>query len=667
MSNNEISNLSLINRDYKSIYDELINAVSDLTKSWNIVEDTDPGVVLIKLMAMLGDMLSYNHDKSILELYPSTVTQRKNAIQLYSLIGYKMRWYRSAEVRTIFSYTDNISSSNLIIPAYSTFTTNDGSVNYTNLQDIQINPNGTNTDVVTLVQGTPITPARINQYPIMLDESILWHKVYGYNVQMSNIINNRIYFENKNIDEKNILLIDDSVYEDVWQLVDNINSVSTEGKYFQFMVDEEDNPYIELINYWGTLNVTKFKLFYIKSDGVDGVISYNTLKKLKSSIYKRDKTNGIITTVDSNNLIITNEQSTLGYDPETIENARVESAKYINTYDTLVTVEDFKKAVMRLTGVLNCHVTDLVNDIRCNLDVNTICIYVLKEPNYYPVGTSYNTSVDVINEKFAQEIINAIEFKKAVPVNINVIVDTQTVILDDNTEVQGISIYEWCAKSKIYFNTNLSYGEMNNIASNIDTVLRQKYDKRIDFNKAPVYLDVIDDIKNVDNRIRYVELDNLTYYKNGDTSVVYNNDNIVSEYIVSVRQSAIQDTDAISESDTNYQVKITLAHKNLIPGTFVLTYDNGDLIIIDNGDFRVMGQSTLNNIPICGSLISDNSLFINGEIDYINGIIRFNTNRQEILSSINVMCKYSVRAINVTSYAGINNVIQLSNDCMYIN
>ena len=40
------------------------------------------GMVLIKLMSILGDMLFYNLDIQSLEVYPNTVIQRKNAVQL---------------------------------------------------------------------------------------------------------------------------------------------------------------------------------------------------------------------------------------------------------------------------------------------------------------------------------------------------------------------------------------------------------------------------------------------------------------------------------------------------------------------------------------------------------------------------------------------------------
>ena len=88
--------ISYTDKDYTNILDDLINSISGITQKWNTTDVNDVGIVLVKLMAILGDMLFYNQDIQSLEVYPSSVTQRKNAASIYKLIGYKMRWYKSA-------------------------------------------------------------------------------------------------------------------------------------------------------------------------------------------------------------------------------------------------------------------------------------------------------------------------------------------------------------------------------------------------------------------------------------------------------------------------------------------------------------------------------------------------------------------------------------------
>ena len=88
--------LKYTSRDYDSIKTDLIDSISSLTDIWTSRNDGDPGIVIVKLMSALGDMISYNFDKQSLEYYAPTVTQRKNASKLFDLIGYHMHWYKSA-------------------------------------------------------------------------------------------------------------------------------------------------------------------------------------------------------------------------------------------------------------------------------------------------------------------------------------------------------------------------------------------------------------------------------------------------------------------------------------------------------------------------------------------------------------------------------------------
>lgn len=96
--------LKYSSKDYESIKKDLIDAISALTTTWTSREDGDPGIVLVKLMAALGDMESFNLDKQALEYYAPTVTQRKNASRLFNLIGYKMHWYRTAKTTITATY-----------------------------------------------------------------------------------------------------------------------------------------------------------------------------------------------------------------------------------------------------------------------------------------------------------------------------------------------------------------------------------------------------------------------------------------------------------------------------------------------------------------------------------------------------------------------------------
>lgn len=101
--------LKYTSKDFDSIKTDLIDSISALTATWTSREDGDPGIVLVKHMSAIGDMLSYNLDKQALECYGPTVTQRKNAAKLFELVGYQMHWYRSAVTSVTLTYTPRVS------------------------------------------------------------------------------------------------------------------------------------------------------------------------------------------------------------------------------------------------------------------------------------------------------------------------------------------------------------------------------------------------------------------------------------------------------------------------------------------------------------------------------------------------------------------------------
>ena len=94
----DLSNLSYTNKDFGKIYPELLDLVKKISYKWDPSQsdESDPGVVLLKLAALMADKNNYNIDKNILETFPLSVTQLQNARQLFEQCGYYMKYYRSA-------------------------------------------------------------------------------------------------------------------------------------------------------------------------------------------------------------------------------------------------------------------------------------------------------------------------------------------------------------------------------------------------------------------------------------------------------------------------------------------------------------------------------------------------------------------------------------------
>ena len=164
-----------------------------------------------------------------------------------------------------------------------------------------------------------------------------------------------MYFNDFNVDQDHITLIDDQ--DEEWTMVENINTADNlNSKIFEFSIDEFDRPYLRLIDFWEDLNINNFKLFYVKSSGKNGKVASSVLQAVSSNVYS------LINSKNNPKLEIVNMSSEGGYNPETPYDAKISSANYINTFDTLVTLDDFTKFVKRYEYTGNAISKDLTND-----------------------------------------------------------------------------------------------------------------------------------------------------------------------------------------------------------------------------------------------------------------------------------------------------------------
>lgn len=341
--------LRYTSRDYKSIKDDLLLMIDSVNSEWTNREESDPGIMLLSLMSALGDNLSFNMDMQTLEMYLSTVTQRKNCKKLLQLGGYKMHWYRSAiaEVTVI----NNAINSNITI----NMNMNDSNNNLTLMSS-----NGDTTYTIfepaDITSGIPsgrtvIIPAQSTHKFIAVEGSLS-----SVDIPISAIINNRFYLPETTIDESHLYLYDPSS-ETYWSLVEDLNLVTEMGRYFEFNVDELDYPYIEFVSYWKSYfskdnSSSDLRLYYLSSSGSAGAVGDNAFSYIitaptNSNINEELNYNIVNSTNQYGTLVVSNSP---GYDPQTVNEAKADYANYINTYNTLVTLYDFQKFIVRQSG-----------------------------------------------------------------------------------------------------------------------------------------------------------------------------------------------------------------------------------------------------------------------------------------------------------------------------
>src|SRR3984957_15970102 len=94
------------NKDYASLLDAMLNLAQQRLPEWTDQSDNDVGMMLLQLVAYMGDTLFYDHDRIAAESFLETAQERRSVLQMLRLIGYELRppVPSSADLTLLFQY-----------------------------------------------------------------------------------------------------------------------------------------------------------------------------------------------------------------------------------------------------------------------------------------------------------------------------------------------------------------------------------------------------------------------------------------------------------------------------------------------------------------------------------------------------------------------------------
>ena len=360
----ELSNRSYTNKDFNSIYVELLEYAKKLSYRWDPTasDESDPGVILLKLAAIVGDKDNYNIDKNILELMPVSVTQMSAARQLFDQCGYSMHHYKasngyvSVKIDNKLGKLDDNDDTQYVytVPMFTMITDSEQSVVYTTVEDIQIS--GNQEEQIPVLEGT------IAQYTINNDPKIT----------LNNLDNkNRLYFTDYNIAENGIFIKNIGLTNyDEWERVDNLVTQEVGKKCYKFgILTDQSVCYIEFPDDVEFLFGQGVNISYIKTSGSIGSVSGGRLTKLFVDTTFKKSTSGaeedVSVKTDTKYVDIYNKVAiNNGSDPETIDEAYKAYTRVKDTFETLVTLKDYTDYLVTSEEASNGFVCDRTTDIQ---------------------------------------------------------------------------------------------------------------------------------------------------------------------------------------------------------------------------------------------------------------------------------------------------------------
>lgn len=512
----QISNKSYTNKDFQSIFPELLDLAKKLTNKWDpsSSNESDPGVVLLKLGALLADKNNYNMDKNILETFPLSVTQRANAWKLYDMLGYSMGWYKAAVTDLTITYTgehfqEQDAVSPIIIPKYTMFTDDSGQITYTLIEDLYFNE-------VSIPSTGQALQGTIHDY-----------QVNGVtDITLDNLDSElRLFFTDRMIAQNGIFITNKGSINRDWRRVDNLESETLGSPIYKFgIIPNTDTCYIQFPQDIGNLIGGGLNIKYIITSGLAGNVKANVINSFLNEFVISEGSGSI-----NDDFIIKNIASTSsGSDPEDIDSAYRNYKKTIGTFDTLVTIRDYENALRRAEdGYGRLYVSNaVVSDRTCDLNYTTKVVeltpqgnitktFITKDDNENSYMDAFDIGLYVLNP--SKDIYDSSYYynKSFCPIqqqaDIRKKIEEYKVSSHDyiDQEVANPYIYKnfYTLVGKVHTYYKVTEAQAEEIEENIKIALYKRYNARnVEFGQPVNYDDVLQTIQQADTRIKTVLL-----------------------------------------------------------------------------------------------------------------------------------------------------------------
>jgi len=404
--------LSATKKDFYQIWNEILELAGKISERWDptSTNESDPGIVLLKVLTAVADKLNYTVDANILEAFMPSAAQEESMRKLTEMLGYNMKYYQSATTKVKITYNasgNDPIDTNVVIDRFTNLKDRDDTINYVTLSPISLNIGKTSAEV-ECIEGELVECETDDDNIISI-------------LQLDD--NNRYFLPETQVAENGIFVtnVSDDQEGNDWTLVDNLNTQNVGTKCFKFGFDSREGlPYIQFPEDIATIIEDGLKIKYIRTNGINGNISLNTLVRMEDPKNWGDVTSNTDT----------NDQNTKGYynvdnytvsnlfaanngrDKESLNDAYNNYKKTIGTFDTLVTCRDYMNKIYQMTfegaDTTNLVSNVIVSDIRDDINkAFTLCTF-----NEH--GIAYVNKAKHIDLKDA-ELITAGEYDALTP------------------------------------------------------------------------------------------------------------------------------------------------------------------------------------------------------------------------------------------------------------
>ena len=312
-------------RDYEALRDDMVRTIPFFTPEYTDMNPSDFGIVLMELLAYMGDNIHFYIDRMAEESFLPTAITRRSVVNLLKLIDYNLRGKISAKVDVTFSIEGALDD-DLLIPKGTllhTYADTSASPIYYETEYALTIPSGFTEGTVSAVEGK--TSGSLPNDPIILGQS---NAAPNQQFQLP---------ETPVVDGTVSVYINEGDGLEPW----NIKETLVDSAYCSkdCMIFTDSNGVVSIIfgdNGKGKIpeNGALITAIYRVGGGAQGNVGATTITVVDSQILY----NGSPITVNVTN----NEAAYGGTDEQSISSAKVEGPRALRALYRAVTLEDFE-------------------------------------------------------------------------------------------------------------------------------------------------------------------------------------------------------------------------------------------------------------------------------------------------------------------------------------
>lgn len=336
MKNTYPASINLTSKDYELIRSEMIQKLPIITGGrWSNLNESDPGIALVEVLAAMLDNIYYYQDAAINEAYMPNARQRVAVTKFLRALGYETRNASAARGTVKLGVDSNtFPVFPVTVPAYATvsgkgvtgqqitFTCMEGTVLQSVIDKAEL----------SIVQGTLIGDVTNKAVLILADGQPDQKYLLDYD----------------NIDITTISVYANGNVTDVWTRVPSFFSSKSDDKHFVVQLNDDLRPVLIFGNGVNGFIPTSGLTLYVRAvrtDGSLGNVGAGAITAITAT-----------TSTDANgnpvSLVVTNDTPAVGgADLESIETAKMNAVGQIYSVKKAVTSEDFAYLMTSLPSV----------------------------------------------------------------------------------------------------------------------------------------------------------------------------------------------------------------------------------------------------------------------------------------------------------------------------